>query len=93
LEAHIYFSKFLSTTHNPPKKSEQDFAPSQVKDVTIPVDFIDKAHEIVGSTLTAKMKCADKYTGGKFEHYRDCVLGVIAPAPVRHALSNSRRAG
>jgi hypothetical protein len=29
---------------------------------------------------------------GEFEHCRACVLGVIAPAPVRHALSNSRRA-
>jgi hypothetical protein len=35
-------------------------------------------------------------TGGEFEHYRACALGVIAATPgtpVRHALSNSRRAG
>jgi hypothetical protein len=31
-------------------------------------------------------------TGGEFEHCRACVLGVIAPAPVRHALSNCCRA-
>jgi hypothetical protein len=32
-------------------------------------------------------------TRGEFEHCRACVLWIIAPAPVRHALSNSRRAG
>jgi hypothetical protein len=31
--------------------------------------------------------------GGEFEHYRACELDVVAPAPERHALSNSRRAG
>jgi hypothetical protein len=31
-------------------------------------------------------------TGGEFEHYRVCVLGVIALAPVRHILLNNRRA-
>jgi hypothetical protein len=30
---------------------------------------------------------------GEFEHCRACVLGVIAAALVRHALSNNRRAG
>jgi hypothetical protein len=32
-------------------------------------------------------------TMGEFEHCRACVLWVIAPAPVRHALSIKRRAG
>jgi hypothetical protein len=32
-------------------------------------------------------------TRGEYEHCRACVLGVIAPAAVRHALSNNRRAG
>jgi hypothetical protein len=32
-------------------------------------------------------------TGGEFEHCRACVLGVIAPTPLLHALSKSRRAG
>jgi hypothetical protein len=36
---------------------------------------------------------APTITGGEFEHFRACVLGVVAPAPVRHALSNKRRAG
>jgi hypothetical protein len=31
-------------------------------------------------------------TGGNFEHCRACALRVIAPAPVRHALSSTRRA-
>ena len=34
---------------------------------------------------------APKTARGEFEHCRACVLGVIAPAPVRHALSNNRR--
>jgi hypothetical protein len=34
------------------------------------------------------MDCTDK-NGGEFEHYRACVLEVIA----MHALSNSRRDG
>jgi hypothetical protein len=55
------------------------------------VDFIDKSPKILGNALEPKMECADNY-GGDFEHYRACVLGVIAPALVRHALSNSRRA-
>jgi hypothetical protein len=31
-------------------------------------------------------------TRGEFEHCRACELEVIAPAPVRHAPSNSRHA-
>jgi hypothetical protein len=40
-----------------------------------------------------KIYRADESTGGDFEHYGACAFGVIAPAPVRHALSNRRRAG
>jgi hypothetical protein len=31
--------------------------------------------------------------GGEFKQYCACVRGVLAPAPVRHALSNTPRAG
>jgi hypothetical protein len=36
-------------------------------------------------------RIAPTNTGGEFEHYRACVR--IAPAPVRHALSNNLRVG
>jgi hypothetical protein len=39
------------------------------------------------------MDCVVKYTRGGFEQYWACILGVLARAPVRRALSNSRRAG
>jgi hypothetical protein len=75
------------------QKSGQDFAPSQVKNnVIIRQFYIDKSFEILGNTFAPKIECADNY-GGEFEHCRACVLGVIAPAPVRHDLSNSRRTG
>jgi hypothetical protein len=51
------------------------------------IDFIYKSPEILGNALAPKTEFADSY-GGEFEHWRACTKGVIAPAPVRHALSN-----
>jgi hypothetical protein len=42
--------------YTPPQLSGQDFAPSQVENVT-------KSHEILGNAFAPKMECADKCEG------------------------------
>jgi hypothetical protein len=79
------FKKYTS-----PQNSGQDFAPSQVESV-IMRGFLTNILKSQAMLLRAKGN-APTTTRGEFEHRRACVLGVIAPAPVRHALSNNRRA-
>jgi hypothetical protein len=53
-----------------------------------------KSYETLGNALTPKMERADSYRGAgvlEFAPRIACVLGVVAPAPVRCALSNIRR--
>jgi hypothetical protein len=58
-------------------------------------DFTDKYSTLLSSALAPKINCIDSSSnkGDEFEYYRAYVGGVFKPAPVRHALSNSRLAG
>jgi hypothetical protein len=77
--------------HTPPKNYGQDFALSQEKcnHASILLTNILKLQTM----LWCPRWNAPTTAAGEFEKCRACVLRVIAPEPVRHALSNSRRAG